>query len=73
MKPSNPKLWNRVENKARATSESAPAGQWSERKAALARLAYEREGGKWDKPSKQDEMKRVASLRKLTRKRNANT
>lgn len=37
-----------MKKKHRATSEGSLPGRWSARKAVLARLEYERRGGKWD-------------------------
>lgn len=54
MKPTNPALWTKVTNLARASKLGSPAGRWSPRKAAASRREYEKRGGKWkeSKPPK---------------------
>lgn len=64
MKPTSPQLLKRMQKKARATDFGAPAGRWGVEKAARARLAYEREGGRWAKPTKADVQKRAADLQR---------
>lgn len=51
-KPKNPKLWQSVKKRARASSLGSEPGRWSARKAAAAQLQYEKEGGKWEKGEK---------------------
>lgn len=52
--PTDPKLWREVCGEHRAqTVEGSPAGRWSPRKAAMARLEYQRRGAEWkDTPAR---------------------
>lgn len=47
MKPTDPALWNKIRAKARASSVGGEKGRWSPRKQAMARRAYEKQGGGW--------------------------
>lgn len=45
--PTDPELWERLKDQARATSLGSEPGRWSEQKSLAAQVAYHQQGGRF--------------------------